>query len=57
MLIKNDVKEKTRLVGKIGGYWVDVEKHAKEYEPGIVKNWLAVAALFIGIGLFYFLFP
>ena len=57
MLIKNDVKNKTRLVGKIDRYWVDVEKYTKENEPGIVKNWLAVAALFIGIGLFYCLFP
>jgi hypothetical protein len=56
MLIKNNIKEKTRLVGKVGGYWVNVEKDKKDI-PELVKDGLAVVVIFIGCGLFYFLLP
>jgi GH24 family phage-related lysozyme (muramidase) len=57
MLIKNNIKEKTRLVGKVGGYWVNVEKYTKGDIPELVKDGLAVVVIFIGCGLFYFLLP
>ena len=64
MLIKNDIKEKTRLIGKVGGYWITLEKYTKGDLPEVVKDGLAavgiflgLVAIFIGIGMFYCFFP
>lgn len=54
-MLKDNIKNKTRLVGKVGGYWVDLEKYTKGDIPELARDGLAVAAIFIGIGLFYFL--
>jgi hypothetical protein len=50
------LNDKVRLVGKVGGYYVTVEKYVSEYEGKfVVKNACAVAIVIIGVGLFYFL--
>lgn len=46
------LNDRVRLVGKISGYYVTIEKY--EGKP-VVKNACAVAVIIIGAGLFYIL--
>lgn len=52
MFIKNDTKNKTRLVGKVGGHWVNVEKYTSRNLPDLVKTACALAVMVVGILIF-----
>jgi len=51
--LKDDVRNKTRLIGKVNGYWITLDKRTKDIpEPGLVISGLAAVILGIGVCVF-----
>jgi hypothetical protein len=51
--LKDDVRNKTRLIGKVNGYWITLDNRTRDIpETGLVISGLA--AVMIGIGIYCF---
>jgi len=48
-----NLRNKTRLIGKVNGYWVTLDKRTKDIpEPGLVISGLAAVVLGVGVCVF-----